>query len=368
MPELLSCEEIWAGVLPIEHVVLTLDYAMWVENEYDGLGDDAQIEILEGTNKEYSAAITDYVAKHREELVCKWLKCPRCGEIGWPPDLETCPREVYKAELQPPRHEICGRPLEVVLYNDNERYLREQAGFALARAGAFVNTKIIIAGRVVMRALQKSWLPDTEFRTRLADLRRHITDELSELNDRLTAGISLPDPVRLLRRRNLYPRGPSLADKYADYLCVRDKFINCYHWLDGQTANHPYFIERQEQSRGIRNFSQPVIPSFTDRRAADVPVWDSDRRELRFRGRVCKHYRKSPAPNQTSILDAFQTAAWKQRVDDVCDPDGEPLTHRRLLETIRALKKGLKHITFVAAGTGRSVVWEPVIKPSSKRR
>src|SRR5262249_19894178 len=47
----------------------------------------------------------------------------------------------------------------------------------------------------------------------------------------------------------------------------------------------------------------------------EVPVWDSDRRELRFHEILVKQF-KLPAPNQEMVLAAFEEEDWPPRIDD----------------------------------------------------
>ncbi len=359
MPELLTYEEIWSGFLAIDEILLYLHYSIRLEIEHDGQADDVKIEILRGPQQEFESEITEHLAKHSEDYVLKRLKCPRCGELLWEPNLTACPRQVYRTELQPPRNEQCRAPLELVRHEFGDEFVREKAALALMGRGSFVGRKCLVGKRIAMRVLGKLWTPyDVDMHVCLGDLRDRVRAEMTDQVDGLNTRVSLRDPARLLGRRDLYPRGETLAARHSDYLETRDKLISCYHWLDGRTANHPTFIERDEQARGIRLSLPPVQLPANNNRVPDVPVWDSDRRELRFRGQVCKSYPKSPADNQTTILQSFQEAGWPSAIDDPLSPVPNTPSKQRLRETVRGLKNGLKHLTFRPNGNGTGIIWE----------
>jgi hypothetical protein len=82
---------------------------------------------------------------------------------------------------------------------------------------------------------------------------------------------------------------------------------------------------------------------------SDRPVWDATVRVLRFRGEVCKQY-KRPAPDQEKILEAFQEDGWPDGIDD-------PLTPGKLATTVELLNKRLRHIRFCLNGNCAGVVW-----------
>jgi hypothetical protein len=105
-----------------------------------------------------------------------------------------------------------------------------------------------------------------------------------------------------------------------------------------------------------------------------APCWDAKRRELRLAKRLLKRFRV-PAPNQETVLAAFQEEGWPNCIDDPLPPKGDLSPQRRLHDTIKALNR--KHrqkpplIRFLGNGTGKSVVWELKIvtrSPSRKRK
>jgi len=119
-------------------------------------------------------------------------------------------------------------------------------------------------------------------------------------------------------------------------------------------------LEEQLRSEYIIASSQvnvsPLLPT-AESSELDTPCWDSERRELRFHGRICKRFRQ-PAPNQTRVLDAFQEAGWPAKIDDPIPPQGD-LDHRqRLADAVRGLNKN-HGIRFELDGTGEGILWRP---------
>lgn len=93
----------------------------------------------------------------------------------------------------------------------------------------------------------------------------------------------------------------------------------------------------------------------------EVPCWDRDRQELRWRDAVVKQF-KVPAPNQELILAAFQEDGWPVRIDDPLPPHPELDPKRRLHDTINSLNRSQKLplIRFLGDGSGQGVRWCPV--------
>jgi hypothetical protein len=91
------------------------------------------------------------------------------------------------------------------------------------------------------------------------------------------------------------------------------------------------------------------------------PDWDAIRRELWFQGRLVKRFRL-PAPNQESILMAFQEHGWPTRIVDPLPRLPSPLAQGRLRNTIGALNRSQIHelLRFHGDGTGEGVLWEAI--------
>ena len=92
-----------------------------------------------------------------------------------------------------------------------------------------------------------------------------------------------------------------------------------------------------------------------------VPTWDSTRRELRINGTTVKRFMQA-APNQETILAAFDEEAWPHRIDDPLSPQPDQDPKRRLNDTIKWLnRKHIAHlIHFRGDGTGEGITWELV--------
>jgi hypothetical protein len=89
------------------------------------------------------------------------------------------------------------------------------------------------------------------------------------------------------------------------------------------------------------------------------PTWDRDRQQLRVGAAIVKEF-KLPAPNQETILAAFQEENWPPRIDDPLSPQGEVDPKRRLHDTITSLNRNQKEplIRFLGDGSGQGVRWE----------
>lgn len=100
-----------------------------------------------------------------------------------------------------------------------------------------------------------------------------------------------------------------------------------------------------------------------DHRPEDVtvPMWDKDRRLLRFRDRLIKQF-KVPAPNQEVVLVAFQEEGWAVRIDDPLPMAAAIDPKRRLHDTINSLNRNQRVplLRFYGDGSGEAVCWEPV--------
>jgi hypothetical protein len=88
------------------------------------------------------------------------------------------------------------------------------------------------------------------------------------------------------------------------------------------------------------------------------PSWDAMHRELRVGPVVVKRF-KQAAPNQQTILDAFEEEGWPPFIDDPLPPQPDQDVKRRLHYTIdnlnRAYEQPLLH--FYAGGNGQRIGW-----------
>lgn len=92
-----------------------------------------------------------------------------------------------------------------------------------------------------------------------------------------------------------------------------------------------------------------------------VPQWNGCLHELWFAEKLIKRYRL-PAPNQETILSAFQEEGWPPRIDDPLRPHPEQDAKRRLHDTIKSLNRHQHSplLHFLGDGTGTGVRWKPL--------
>lgn len=93
-----------------------------------------------------------------------------------------------------------------------------------------------------------------------------------------------------------------------------------------------------------------------DEELRDVPEWDKDMGELRWRGKVIRRVTIGRAQNVVTVLDAFQQQDWKQRIGDPLSRSVNPC---RLNDTVRSLNVGLTGIIFESDGTNTGIRWRP---------
>ena len=107
--------------------------------------------------------------------------------------------------------------------------------------------------------------------------------------------------------------------------------------------------KREDDRASEADIEQPIVPK-----------WLRDRRELRLGDRVVKQF-KVPAPNQETILAAFEEEGWPYRIDDPLPPHMDQDPKRRLHDTINKLNRHQRHtlVHFRGDGTGRGICWEP---------
>jgi hypothetical protein len=92
------------------------------------------------------------------------------------------------------------------------------------------------------------------------------------------------------------------------------------------------------------------------------PHWAAELRELRWNGCLVKHFRE-PAPNQETILAAFEEEGWPCRIDDPLPPADGIDPKRRLHDAVKRLNLNQAHplLRFRTDGHGRGVRWEVVV-------
>ena len=115
--------------------------------------------------------------------------------------------------------------------------------------------------------------------------------------------------------------------------------------------------EANPSSQTIKANGDQVV--HLDTHHTSLPSWHRDRRELRLGHLVVKQF-KVPAPNQETILAAFEEEGWPFRIDDPLPPHADQDSKRRLHDTINKLNRHqkLSLVHFRGDGTGRGICWE----------
>jgi hypothetical protein len=114
----------------------------------------------------------------------------------------------------------------------------------------------------------------------------------------------------------------------------------------------------QARAKPVEPSERSQVRSARDGRPGR-PSWDRDLQELRLGGVVVKQF-KVPAPNQETILAAFEEEGWPARIDDPLPPHADQDSKRRLHDTITSLNRNQKHhlIRFLGDGSGQGIRWE----------
>ena len=193
----------------IEHLILVLDYAMWLHTAYEGSADDAPISLVRRPRQDRLAAIEAHLSDHRSEFADE--------------DLES------------DQDRLRGKVWDRVIW--------EVAG---AQARYVVPTWLmqeLEGGRPAV--LTDFELPKTLVLSRLIELVRTIKrDEVG----------SCWEHLHLDAAWDLLPVGTSLQNQHRDYLDKRQKLIAGYNWLTGIARQHREFMDNYESHLGIRVF------------------------------------------------------------------------------------------------------------------
>lgn len=147
---------------------------------------------------------------------------------------------------------------------------------------------------------------------------------------------------------------------------------------DGERFARQLLAERDRRSRAVPEpamVPEPAAMPAQEGPTLDlldlsqiVPVWDRDRQQLKFCKLLVKEF-KLPAPNQETVLAAFQEENWPPRIDDPLPPQGDIDPKRRLHDTITSLNRNQKNplVRFLGDGSGQGVRWEGVPQSSENR-
>jgi hypothetical protein len=111
--------------------------------------------------------------------------------------------------------------------------------------------------------------------------------------------------------------------------------------------------------------NMPTLWQGSDRRdgtkagvAHERPHWDGVERRLMYGDKLVKEFRV-PAPNQETILAAFEEEGWPRRIDDPLPPEPGIDPKRRLHDTLSSLNRCQRHniLQFLGDGAGIGVRW-----------
>ena len=99
------------------------------------------------------------------------------------------------------------------------------------------------------------------------------------------------------------------------------------------------------------------------------PRWDAEMRELWLGDSLVKAF-KQPAPNQETILAAFDEDGWPPRIDNPLSPPPDDDGKRRLHDAITRLNRHQKNalLHFRSDNNGDGVRWEFATSATPKRR
>lgn len=92
-----------------------------------------------------------------------------------------------------------------------------------------------------------------------------------------------------------------------------------------------------------------LVAGKAEQEQPQLPTWDADRGELRYRGELVRKLR--PIAQACTILAAFSEDGWPARIDNPLPPEVG------LSRVIRDLNAGLQLLRFGRDGTGNGILW-----------
>jgi hypothetical protein len=116
--------------------------------------------------------------------------------------------------------------------------------------------------------------------------------------------------------------------------------------------------EGVQLARAARLRTDPPSPP-PERGPALTPRWDRACRELHLGPHVVKCFRQ-PAPDQETILAAFEEEGWPAAIDDPLPPRQDRDSRRHLNDTIKNLNRHQRRrlLRFRGAANGRGIRWQ----------
>ena len=126
--------------------------------------------------------------------------------------------------------------------------------------------------------------------------------------------------------------------------------------LDGarcdKPAGRPCRHTASKLTNGRVKTRPPTVP---------VPSYDEKLRKLSLGDTELRQFRRK-APNQTTILEAFEAGGWPLRIEDPLGSDSGFGAENKLRDAVYGLNRGQRRhlIRFFCDGTGSGVCWELV--------
>jgi hypothetical protein len=156
-------------------------------------------------------------------------------------------------------------------------------------------------------------------------------------------------------RRSFRPSGNFTLSENSCFVLTEDGLRIAQQILNGSPTSFPHVADRDAaESNG-----KPARGGTTGEPASGEVVWDVKRRELRVGTQLIKRFRV-PAPNQESILSAFQEEGWPPRIDDPLSQAPGIYPKQRLHAAINSLNRNQKItlLRFRGDGNGSGICWE----------
>ncbi len=104
---------------------------MWLNIKYDGQPQDTLVSLVAEPRAAFDEAVDAYIRDHRDDLITWNWRCQLCGSTPI-----SHGKQGYTRHSDWSGNRCDGRVVNVGPRIDDPAYLRQQAGFALARSGA----------------------------------------------------------------------------------------------------------------------------------------------------------------------------------------------------------------------------------------
>lgn len=236
-------EVISLAIHGIDYLILYLDYAIWLDIEYDRKVPNTPVSLIRAPNEERESRIDEFVAIHRERLQFKWYEC-QCGHWERDRQLPVCPS--------------CNLPMNALL--EDEEGIRGRAWDELIYEVPGLWARFIVPCWIVQRVHIEDHstrkLADIEFPR--AIVQRKILERLEAIKNLYYQGSW--ERIHFKCTSDFLPAGATIEDKFRRYRKTRVKLTAAFNWLTGFANQYPEFLDDGEEHLGIRLFHLPVAP------------------------------------------------------------------------------------------------------------